>query len=161
MDKNQIRQAVMGELEASGIIDNYDVANRIAEKIIELSKPIPPIMPLEWQIAKEGEVILDDLAKRKKITDEFERVLKFNPLPWGTSAAWERLERFLVKEYQKNPGCFQKFQSWRENEGKFEAPFNKQIYDNPDRLIACWPKEKAELRGNDVSRKVEAFLHGK
>jgi hypothetical protein len=118
------------------------------------SKEKPALKGIEAAIAMGRPVQPDDLPEiaRKTVTNAFESALKFNPLPWGTKAPWNRLERFLIEKHAENPHAFEEYQHWRSNGGKFEAMSNKQIYADPDKLIACWPAAFASQPENDGYR---------
>jgi hypothetical protein len=93
----------------------------------------------EWNVLHGGTPDLEKIQSRQEALNSFERDLKFNLLPWSKNPYWERLERFVLKEYARDKNLFKRYAAWRNDEGKFEAMSNKQIYSNPDQLIATWP----------------------
>jgi len=108
---------------------------------------------LEAAIVMGGELPIPDGEHEREIEalETFERDMKFNPLPWGSTNAWEKLEKFVVSEMNKDSFIFFKYKSWQEGDGMFDAMKNKQIYDNPLKFIATFPEFKKTLAKKSVS----------
>jgi hypothetical protein len=88
----------------------------------------------------------------QEATDKFEADLSFNPLPWTKNSTWNRFNKFVISEYQKDPNCFKKFKIRRDQEGKFSRlPANPKIYQDPDLLIAIWPSLKSQEPSREKS----------
>jgi hypothetical protein len=91
-------------------------------------------MPLEWQIAHEGQVLQEDQDKaiqEKKALNAFEQAFKFGTLPWSSNSIWTKFQKFVVKVYSADPAVFADYIAWRKDGGKYTAFSNKKIRENP------------------------------
>lgn len=124
---------------------NQEQAEKVADAVLELRA-----FKQKEELAKkspEAAVLLglafgeisEQLDKESTALEAFERDMKFNPLPWGSTKAWEKLTQFVVQQYENDSNIFFKYKSWQEGDGMFEAMKNKQIYDSPDKFIATFP----------------------
>lgn len=141
-------------------IQNKQIAEIVADAILELRafnkeslKSDLAKKSLEAAIVMGGELPIPDGEHEREIEalETFERDMKFNPLPWGSTNAWEKLEKFVVSEMNKDSFIFFKYKSWQEGDGMFDAMKNKQIYDNPLKFIATFPEFKKTLVKKSVS----------
>ena len=104
----------------------------------------------EWAILA-GQGVSPDFnaasAAKDAAQTAFERGLGFGQLPWGSSAAWDRLTAFITPLYAKNPDSFIEYVVWRRGDGKFAAMSNKQIRLNPQVFVDTgWPEYAATLK---------------
>ena len=95
-------------------------------------------MPLEWQLLHGQSVdqaALDKQRIEKEACDNFERELGFGPLDWYTKTEWEKLRRFVVKQYTEDHHVFVDFAAWRKEKGKYSGWSNAKIRTNPQIFI--------------------------
>lgn len=113
------------------------------KKELDKTKKILSAKSLEFAILAGEEVSeesIDETRKNKEATDAFERDMHFNPLPWSSTNEWQKLGKFVLREFSKDPQAFFKYDSWRKGKGKFVGALNnKQIMTKPTDFIACWP----------------------
>lgn len=121
------------------------LCDSLADDAIDVIQPKNPIqnLPIEWKIAAGMKVEEEDLQGEiiaKEATDDFERSLHFNPLPWDSTRPWEKLKRFVVQEYEKDKTVWQRYDAWRKSDGKYSGAMNnKNISTRPVDFIACFP----------------------
>lgn len=97
---------------------------------------------IEWKILAGAKIEEKDLQGeiiRKSALDAFEVDMRFGQLPWGNTKPWEKLAKFVVQEYEKDPKIFLRYKVWQQGEGKYHALSNKKIRERPEDFIACFP----------------------
>lgn len=133
-----------GEEIPSEILDN------LADCAIDLLLPKPKHvqvdvskLPIEWQIAAGVEQVNPDVVEgevlKKAAKDAFEEHMNFGTLPWGSTKKWDDLEKFIVREFEKDANVFLRYRIWQKGDGKYVALSNKKIRENPDHFISCFP----------------------
>lgn len=120
-----------------------ELAEKLADAAISVKKEVFLLKNagLEWSILAGQDVEqeqIDSVVSGKEATDSFERELHFNLLPWDSTKEWEKLRKFVVKEYSKDSVVWSKYHQWRKAEGQYKgAMTNPRIYGNPSEFMAA------------------------
>jgi len=126
------------KLSLDGRVELHNKNNKIEQKEEILKKS-----SIEWKILAGAKVNEEDLQGEiiaKEATDDFERSLHFNPLPWDSTKPWEKLKKFVVQEYEKDKTVWRRYDAWRKSDGKYSGAMNnKNISTRPMDFIACFP----------------------
>lgn len=108
-----------------------------ALKRLELEKTNPELSLFRGVLPDKDALYAS--VSRLGALETFERDMRFNPLPWDSSAAWQKFSKFVVKEHEKDPLIFSKYKTWQENEGKYQALSNRKIRQKPQEFVDCFP----------------------
>ena len=135
--------------------------NTSLSKKDSLKKDITAKGGLDWQVAggvpSEEIVELDKtFALRKERTDEYERVMGYNPLNWG-SKELAPLEKFLAKQSLED---IRRFAIWSKREYSTLNPAKARQY--PRLVIDLWPQAcpPIEVRKPEPPKEKEVYLSG-
>lgn len=121
LDINQNRINLKKEIESRGGIDWQVLAGTSSEEISNLEKTF---------------------SARKEKTDEYERVMGYNPLPWG-SKDFDKLEKFLE---DKTFDEIHTFAEWCKNPYNGLSPAKARQY--PRLVIDLWPQSMPKENPN-------------
>jgi len=123
-------------LELRAFSQREDAKEDLASKSIEAA--IMMGLPVEQKTVDENKL-------KEEARSAFERDLKFNPLPWDSTNAWQALGRFVMQEYRKDKMIFAKYRAWSKGDGKFNAVKNHQITRDPKQFILNFPNFLASI----------------
>lgn len=153
--RRELRQRIIDELNKleaedildigfDGSVDKSAVADRLADSVLEVvnKKTEKPTNDPMWNFLHGIDVTqeeIDDNKLAEEAKQTFEMHMKFNPLPWSSTQAWTKLEKFVVEQYKKDKLIFAKYKTWQQGEGKYDALSNRKIKERPDDFISCFP----------------------
>ena len=135
--------------------------NTSLSKKDSLKKDITAKGGLDWQVlaGMPSEVVVEldkTFALRKERTDEYERVMGYNPLNWG-SKELAPLEKFLAKQSLED---IRRFAIWSKREYSTLNPAKARQY--PRLVIDLWPQAcpPIEVRKPEPPKEKEVYLSG-
>lgn len=125
----------LAEKLADGVLELRAFSEEKKRDILKKSDPAWSILAGE-EISQEA---VDAAKAEEDAKTAFERDMKFNPLPWGSTKAWEKLEKFVIREYEKDHSIFARYKSWQMNDGRYVAMKNNRIRSHPDEFVSNFP----------------------
>ena len=156
---DQPSQATLPEVVKPLDSNHSLITNKTSKE--SLKKEIAEKGGVGWQVAggvpSEEIVELDKtFALRKERTDEYERVMGYNPLNWG-SKELAPLEKFLAKQSLED---IRRFAIWSKREYSTLNPAKARQY--PRLVIDLWPQAcpPIEVRKPEPPKEKEVYLSG-
>ena len=140
MDRTKLRETITNILQKSIDLRGQEyIVEELVKAIMRLSMPTES-WPLEWKILHGEQVEQSDLERARWEQDtliEFEQLMGYSKLPWGSTPKWRRLERHILTRKLEDPDSLAKFaKASRAEYSTFKPP---KIYQDPDLAVAIWP----------------------
>jgi hypothetical protein len=120
------------------ILNQRNQRNQNNQGEVLSSKEEKQNLPIDWQVVAglSSEQIAasnEDIARKKVVSDLYEKEMGYNPLPWWTDKKLMRLLRFLM---DKTPEQIKAFALYSKKE--FSSINPAKARQNPDLVIDCW-----------------------
>src|SRR5512146_1928440 len=104
--RRELRQAILPILQSYNAHDEEVIADEIADAVLGVvnKKPEKPTNDPMWNFLHGIDVTqeeIDDNKLAEEAKQTFEMHMKFNPLPWSSTQAWTKFEKFVIEQYKK------------------------------------------------------------